>query len=167
MFSNKRSFFERLTGTTNVDQEYEDSEEVAVQSVRGAATAGNGKSKAVARSAWEEEDADVGELALDVYETPDNIFIKAMVAGVKPEDLDISITRDSIAVRGRREEARTVSDENYVLRELYWGDFSRSLSLPAEVIPEEAEAFEKHGLLILRLPKIDKERQTKLRVKAG
>lgn len=166
MFSNKRSFFERLTGTTNVDQDYEDSEQVAVQPTRGTAPAA-GKGKSGAPSQWEDEEADVGELALDVYETPDNIFIKAMVAGVKPEDLDISITRDSIAVRGRREEARTVSDENYVLRELYWGDFSRSLSLPAEVIPEEAEAFEKHGLLILRLPKIDKERQTKLRVKAG
>jgi HSP20 family protein len=88
-----------------------------------------------------------------------------MVAGVKPDDLDISITRDMITIKGKRETEREILDEDYFHRELYWGSFSRTIMLPAEIEVEEAEAVEKHGLLILKLPKIDKHKQTRLKVK--
>ena len=90
-----------------------------------------------------------------------------MVAGVKPDDLDVAITRDKVTIRGKRSEDRTVSSEDYYHRELYWGSFSRTIVLPEEIDVDEAEAVEKYGLLILRLPKLDKHRQTKLRVKAS
>jgi HSP20 family protein len=89
-----------------------------------------------------------------------------MVAGVQPENLSITITRDMITLRGKREENKSVSSENYFVQELYWGSFSRTISLPEEVDPEEAEAIEKHGLLIIRLPKINKNKETKLKVKS-
>ena len=106
-----------------------------------------------------------GQLTIDMYQTPSEIVIKSMVAGVKPEDLDISITRDMITIKGKRETERFVKDEDYFHQELYWGSFSRTIVLPAEIEVEEADAIEKHGLLILRLPKIDKNKQTRLRVK--
>ena len=88
-----------------------------------------------------------------------------MAAGVRPEDLDINITRDTVTISGKREHDRSISEGNYVYRELYWGSFSRTIALPAEVEPEEAEAIEKHGLIIIKIPKINKGKQTKLRVK--
>jgi HSP20 family protein len=90
-----------------------------------------------------------------------------MVAGVKPDDLDVSITRDMITIHGERSEDRTVSGEDYLHRELYWGSFSRTITLPEEIDVDGAEAIEKHGMLILRLPKLDKQRKAKLKVKGN
>ncbi len=90
-----------------------------------------------------------------------------MVAGVKREDLDISITRDMVTVKGRREEEGGISEQDYFHKELYWGSFSRTILLPHEIEIEGAEAIENQGLLTIKLPKIDKEKQTKLRVRAS
>lgn len=113
------------------------------------------------------EDEEEGQLAIDMYQTAGEIVIKTMVAGVKPEDLDIAITRDMVTIRGRRVENYDSGDNDFFHKELYWGAFSRTIVLPAEVEIEEAEAIEKHGLLTLVLPKIDKNRQSKLKVRAN
>ena len=102
-----------------------------------------------------------------MFNTPNEIVIKAIVAGVKPDGLDISISRDMVTIRGKREEVREVEEEDYYYKELYWGSFSRTVLLPQEIEVEEATANEKHGLLTIRLPKVDKEKQTKLKVKSG
>lgn len=153
-----RSFFERLTGSVRMDEPLED--EVVETKLPG-----KGKLPANAGETWLEEEESEGELSIDVYQTPTEIVIKSMVAGVKPEDLDISITRDMVTIKGKRETERFVKDEDYYHQELYWGSFSRTIMLPSEVEVEEADAVEKHGLLIIRLPKIDKNKQTRLRVK--
>lgn len=146
----KRSFFERLTGSISLRQDKapENAEKV-------------GELNAV----WGEEDSADGELAVDVYQTPSEIVIKTMVSGVRPEDLQISITREMVTIRGKRESLPEVEPEDYFQRELYWGSFSRTILLPAEIDVEEAEAIEKHGLLTLRLPKIDKAKTQTLKVK--
>ncbi len=148
---NKRSFFERLTGAVKLD------EDVSTPELNSVASHPN------IFEAEEEE----GQLTVDVYETPTEIVLKTMVAGVKPEDLDVAISRESVAIHGKREEDRTIAKEDYFHRELYWGSFSRTVVLPAEIDVDEAEAIEKFGLLILRLPKLDKNRQTKLKVKGS
>jgi len=89
------------------------------------------------------------------------------VAGVKADDLDISISRDMVAIRGNREASHDVSDDDYFHRELYWGSFARTIQLPEEIDVDEADAIDKHGLLILKLPKLDKRKQSKLKVKLG
>lgn len=149
---NKKSFFERLTGAVRLDEETtpEIMEESTVP-------------QTYTNSYVEEEEE--GQLTVDVYDTTSSIIIKTMVAGVKPEDLDVTITRDTVTIRGKRSEDRTVSAEDYIHRELYWGTFSRTISLPEEIDVEESEAVEKYGLLILSMPKIDKHRQTKIKVK--
>jgi HSP20 family protein len=120
---------------------------------------------------WEDE-ADVGpqqdgELPVDMYQTDDSIVIRALVAGVSPTELEISITRDMVTIRGVREEYQEAHDDGYFHRELFWGSFSRTLLLPEEVAIDEAEAQEKHGLLEIKLPKLDKHRSTQLKVRSN
>jgi len=152
----KRSFFERLTGTVRHDE----AEEPREPERRPRETSES--------SSWiDKETEEEGELTVDVYQTPDTIVIKSMIAGVRPEDLDISITRDVVTIRGKREEERIADEDDFITRELYWGSFARTISLPQEIDVDEAEAIEKHGLLILKLPKLDKKRQSKLKVRTG
>ena len=114
---------------------------------------------------WQGEEPQ-GELAVDIYQTADSIVIKALVAGVQPNSIDISLTREMVTISGSREDEREVSDDDYFQRELFWGSFSRTILLPEEVDVELAEASEKHGILMIRLPKINKKRQTKLKVRS-
>jgi HSP20 family molecular chaperone IbpA len=155
MQNNKKSFFERLSGAVRLDEEM--AEEIKMHAPQQI-------TNTPMHSLLHEEEEE-GQLTVDVYQTPAEIIIKTMVAGVKPEDLDVSITRDTVTIRGRREEEQTVSNTDYFHRELYWGAFSRTIVLPEEIDVEESEAIERYGLLILRLPKLDKNRQTKLKVR--
>ncbi len=147
-----RSFFEKLTGSMRMEDAEEELEPKLPVKGKGGED-------------WLSENADEGELTVDVYQTPTEIVIKSMVAGVKPEDLDISITRDMVTIKGKRETERFVKDDDYFHQELYWGTFSRTIMLPQEVEVDEADAIEKHGLLIIKLPKLDKNRQARLKVK--
>jgi HSP20 family protein len=113
------------------------------------------------------EDEEEGQLAIDMCQTPSEIIIKTMVAGVKPDDLDIAITRDMVTIRGKRTESQETEENDFFHKELYWGLFSRTIILPTEIEIEAAEASEKHGLLTLILPKIDKDRQSKIKVKTN
>jgi HSP20 family protein len=166
MPKDKRSFFERLTGTVRIE---ENDEELDFEEHQKHSSSSKKliPEKPESRDQWMEESAEEGQLTVDVFNTANDIVIKTIVAGVKPEDLDISISRDMVTIRGKREEVREVSDDDYFHRELYWGTFSRTVLLPEEIDVENAEASERHGLLSIRLPKIDKRRQTKLRVKSG
>jgi len=148
----KKSFFEKLTGTINVSEDEFDEESGEIEEIKD--------------GGWMEEDNEEGQLTVDVYQTDDDIIIKTIVAGVRPEDIDVSITRDMVTIKGNREKEKTVAEKDYFHKELYWGAFSRTILLPQEIEPEEAEASEKNGLLILRLPKIDKEKKKSLKVKA-
>jgi HSP20 family protein len=102
-----------------------------------------------------------------MFQTNDAIVIRALVAGVSPDALEISITRDMVTIRGVREEYQEAHDDNYYHRELFWGSFARTLLLPEEVAIDEAVAQEKHGLLEIRLPKLDKHRSTQLKVRTN
>lgn len=144
----KKSFFEKLTGIVKVDDEEtninieesdNDSEDVICETE--------------------------AQLAIDMYQTPNEIIIKTMVAGTKPDDIDINITRDMVTVKGIREEEDSSDGDDFFYKELYWGCFSRTIILPQEIDVEEAEATNKNGLLTIRLPKLDKNRQAKLKVK--
>ena len=153
----KRSFFERLTGTMHFEEEQEEPKKVLVKGDKGGKKNGNG---------WMEEENDEAELAVDVYQTPIDIIVQTMVAGVKPEDLELNVARDMITIRGKREESRIIDEGNYFSKELYWGRFSRTISLPQEVEPEEVEATEKHGLLTVKLQKVDKEKKNSVKVRS-
>ena len=161
----KPSFLERLTGSSTtdeydeiLDEEHEFGEDDHAE-----------QDEYEEESEWHgqhEDEPQEGELPVDMYQTGDAIVIRALVAGVTPDDLDIAITRDMVTIKGLREEYQETPDEDYYHRELFWGSFSRTLLLPEEVLIDEAEAQEKHGLLEIRLPKVDKDRSTRLKVRS-
>lgn len=119
---------------------------------------------AAAEPAPSDED---GELTVDIYDTGDAIVIQSTVAGVKPEDLDISITNDTVAIRGRRDKFEEIEEKNYYYKELFWGGFSRTVLLPEEIEDDAAEATLKQGLLTIRLPKKKRGVVQKLKVKVN
>ncbi len=168
----KPSFLDRLTGGQTdkydeiLDEDHHfgddaENDELAVDEE-------SYEEKTAQEEAWEDAGDEVqqdGELPVDMYQTEDEIVIRALVAGVSPDELEISITRDMVTVRGVREEMQEAHDDNYFHRELFWGSFSRTLLLPEEVAIDEAEAQEKHGMLEIKLPKLDKHRSTQLKVR--
>jgi len=162
MENKKRSFFERLTGSVSTEEEQSDPKKDYL--LRGAKN--NNGDKKQDNANWIEEENDEAELSIDLYQTPTDIIIQTMVAGVRPEDLEVSIARDIATIRGKREESRIIDEDNFFTKELYWGKFSRTISLPVEVEPEEVEAIEKHGLLTIKIKKVDKEKKSNIKVKS-
>jgi HSP20 family protein len=114
---------------------------------------------------WDEDGEPEGQLTVDVYQTANDIIIESAIAGVKPDDIDVSVTTDSISIRGARRHEQEVKDGDYLYQECYWGRFARSLILPQEIDPDHAEVSFKNGILTIRLPKTDKKKSKKLRVR--
>jgi HSP20 family protein len=162
----KRSFWERLTGSVHED-EYQDSytKKAVTRDPRDRGEKVSVRERKQERD-WIEEENEEAELAVDIYETDSEIIVQTFVAGVKPDDLELSIARDMIIIKGHREESRTIDEDDYHAQELYWGRFSRTISLPAEVEPEEVEATEKHGLLTIKIKKVDKDRKNSVRIRS-
>lgn len=107
-----------------------------------------------------------GQLAVDVYQTEDEVVLKAPIAGVRPEDLEISITDEVINIKGERKLVEEVSRENFLAQECYWGAFSRSYILPVAVDSQNADAkLDKNGILTIRLPKLEKSKTKVIEIK--
>lgn len=156
----KRSFFERLTGSVPYDSDEKSDRDEPRENLPVS------RNIVASLGAIDQLDEEA-ELTVDVHQTDDSIIVKTMVAGVSPDDLDINITRDMVTIKGRRAEEHLVEEDDYFIRELYWGTFSRTIALPEEVDVEEAQALQRHGLLVITLPKIDKHKKTKLKVKSS
>ena len=152
MTKEKRSFFDRLTGSRRIEEGEET--EMTVRKPSNAP---------ISNESWSDESE--GQLTIDVYQTDTDIVIKSTIAGVKPEDLDISITNDMITVKGERKNEEVVEGDNYYYQECYWGSFSRSVVLPVDVISEKAEASLKNGILTIRLPKADTTKTKRIQVR--
>ena len=106
-----------------------------------------------------------GQLAIDVFQSGDEIVIKAPIAGVKPEDIDISINNDMLTIRGTRKMNEEISEDEYFYQECYWGAFSRSVILPMEVKTDKIEAAIENGVLTITLPKAQIAKQISVKVK--
>ena len=168
----KKSFFERLTGASKIEDDiynteriiqptsnlYEEEKEEMIintpprQPVRE-------------ENNYQNLSDSEGQLTIDVYQTDNDIVIKSTIAGVKPEDLDVSINNDMLTIRGDRKQDELISSENYYYQECYWGSFSRSVILPIDVVPEKIEASMKNGILTIRMPKADNTRTKKIQVR--
>ena len=175
-----KSFFERLTGSIRINEEEAEPVRDSRAPVRDAKSRRRAaepaeKARVIHPVAADEEPADAepaeaepaeeGQLTVDIYDEGPNLVIQSSMAGVKPEDIDISLQEDTLTIRGRRERTKEIAEGNFYYRELYWGSFSRSIILPEEVEFPKAEATLKHGLLSIKLPKKDRsEKKIKLRV---
>jgi HSP20 family protein len=116
-------------------------------------------------SEWLDKNEADGQLAVDVFQTEENVIIKSTIAGVKPEDIDVAIDNDMVTIRGSRHKEEEIKEEDFFYQECYWGDFSRSIVLPVEVKAEETEAILKNGVLTLILPKAQKTKSIAVKVK--
>lgn len=114
---------------------------------------------------WIEDGYEEGQLSIDVYQNPKFIIIKSTIAGVKPDDIDISINNDMLTIRGKREHKELIKEEDYLYRECYWGSFSRSIILPVEVNAAKIEAVLENGVLTIKLPKAKTSKQISVKVR--
>ena len=152
IFKNMGNFFKKLAGIDNKTPEKTVGEEVGIR---------DGEEI----NEWMDDDYEEGQLSIDVYQTPKTIVVKSTIAGVKPEDIDISINNDMLTIRGKREEEEKIKDDDYLYRECYWGSFSRSIILPVEVKAEEIEAILENGVLTIILPKSKATKQISVKIK--
>lgn len=163
----KRSFFERLAGSAGGETFDSFDDELQTAPARKESRGRADNSAAHAGAPEDEANGDEGQLPVDVHQTAGDIVISAFVAGVRPDELGISISRDMVEISGSRVERDQGSANDYFTRELFWGPFSRTILLPQEVDVDSSSASAKDGLLTIILPRLDKTKQTKLRVKAG
>jgi len=104
--------------------------------------------------------------AVDMYQTDDAVVVKSAIPGIKPEDIDISITGDTLTIKGETRVEEEVNEENYIRRERRYGSFCRSLALPLPVVTEKAEAEFENGVLTLTLPKAEEVKPKAIKIKA-
>ncbi len=110
--------------------------------------------------------ASAAGMALDVYETKEQVVIKAALPGVKPEETEVTITGDTLTIRGESKEEKEVNEENYIRKERHFGSFARSVTLPAGLEADKAEATFENGVLTLKIPKSEQVKPKSIKVKA-
>lgn len=113
---------------------------------------------------WDEEDSVPGQLAVDVFETKEKLIVKARTAGVNKQDLDVSISDNTLSIRGTLSAGGEHAVENYFVQECYWGEFSRSIALPVPVKEDEIEAVLKDGVLTISFTKVNQETVKKIQI---
>ncbi len=106
-----------------------------------------------------------GQLNIDMYQTKDNVIIKSTIAGVRPEDIDITVANDMVTIKGARRKEENIAQDDYFYQECYWGNFSRSVIIPVDIDSEEIEADLKDGILTVIIPKAAKAKTKKVKVK--
>ncbi len=115
---------------------------------------------------WDEEQMQdmPGMLAVDVYETKEKLIVKARTAGVNKNDLDVSISDNTLTIKGTLTSGDEIDAENYHVQECYWGEFSRTLALPVPVKEDEVEAVLKDGVLSVIFTKVKQETVKKIQI---
>ncbi len=138
-----------------IEIEAEDSEPVAVPAKQVAAKENNEE--------WLNDFE--GQLNIDMYQTKDNVIIKSTIAGVRPEDIDITVANDMVTIKGARRKEENIPQDDYFYQECYWGNFSRSVIIPVDIDSENIEADLKDGILTVIIPKAAKAKTKKVKVK--
>ncbi|MFA6475423.1 MAG: Hsp20/alpha crystallin family protein [Patescibacteria group bacterium] len=107
-----------------------------------------------------------GQLAIDVYQDDKNVYVRAIVGGIKSEDIEVHLNNDMVTIKGKRLVPGPTNPEQYFIQECYWGGFSRSIILPIDIKNDAVEANLEHGVLLLTLPKSHRPKNTRIPVKA-
>ncbi|MGB4076403.1 MAG: Hsp20/alpha crystallin family protein [Minisyncoccia bacterium] len=158
----KPSLFERLTGARTSHDDFDFDDDVAP--LDSGLRKNDPKGQVGSLPVHEKTE---GHLPVDMYQTPTELVLRTFVAGVRPDEMNVSISRDMVVLEGLREERTEISGPDYFNQELFWGAFSRTIMLPQEVDVDGAQATSKDGLLTIVLPKLDRTRQTKLKVRSN
>lgn len=102
-----------------------------------------------------EDQGDIGELTVDVYETDREVVVQSAIAGVTSDELDIALEQDILVIKGNRKNPVKDEDKNYFMKECYFGPFEKEIILPKEVDISQIKASMDNGLLTIKLPKLD------------
>lgn len=115
---------------------------------------------------WDDEQMQdmPGMLAVDVYETKEKLYVKARTAGVNKDDLDVSISDNTLTIKGTLSSGDDIDAEDFHIQECYWGEFSRTLALPVPVKEDEVEAVLKDGVLTIGFTKLKQETVKKITI---
>ncbi len=103
--------------------------------------------------------------AVDMYQTDNEIVVKAAIPGVKADDVQINVTGEALTIKGETKEKEEVKEKAYHLREQRWGMFERTLALPTDVIADKAKAEFENGILTITLPKAEEVRPKTINIK--
>ena len=103
--------------------------------------------------------------ALDVYQTPNEVVVKATMPGLKPQDVSIDITGETLTIKGESKAEEEVKKEDYLYQERRYGSFSRSVVLPGGLKTDKAEATMEDGVLTLTIPKAEEVKPKAIKVK--
>ena len=114
------------------------------------------KKEEVGQEEWM-SDTSQGQLVVDIYEKDEALIIESTIAGVKAQDIDITIEPDLIVIRGERKKSKRVENRRYYYQECFWGKFSRTLVLPFPIKPDQVKANFRNGMLIISLPKAEEK----------
>ncbi len=106
-----------------------------------------------------------GYVPLDLYETDNDVVVQASLPGVEPEDVDITISGETLTIRGESEHEEEEKKRNYYRQESWFGSFARSITLPAQVESGKAEATFENGVLKLTIPKAEEAKPKTIKVK--
>ena len=161
------SFFDKLKKNIGIDiPEEETKDDIFAEKTAYSEFDQNAKKATQKKEKKEEEKKQgtqpEGELAIDIYETNEDFVIHSTIAGVKAEELDISVENDLVIIRGARQNPVEDATKKYFYQECYWGSFSRQIILPEEVDGSKAEAKMKDGVLTLKMPKIQRKKKRKI-----
>jgi len=115
-----------------------------------------GKKEEAGKEEWM-ADTSQGQLVVDIYEKEEALIIESTIAGVKAQDIDITIEPDLIVIRGERKKPKRTENRRYYYQECFWGKFSRTLVLPFPIKPDQVKANFKNGMLIISLPKAEEK----------
>ena len=108
----------------------------------------------------------MGMPAVDMYQTEDDVIVKTAIPGIKPEDVQISVTGDTLTIKGETKEDSDDKQKAYHIREQRWGSFERTLTLPTDVKADKAQAEFENGILTITLPKAEEVKPKTISVKA-
>lgn len=176
MIKQKKSFLDKIVGSEQ-GVRHMGADEIEVQERDYSPEEGadlvqetTSRKPATPEQAWNQETGDneqeeEGQLAIDVYQTDDSIVIKSIIGGIKPEDLDLTVTNDMITIKGSRENSDELMGKDYYYQECFWGSFSRSVILPCDIMVDGVEASMKNGVLTIKMPKVERNLSTKVEVR--
>ncbi len=172
MTKQKKSFMQKLVGSKSNQEDDSQPMHIEADNQEDIVIPENSSNEDLMQSEWENSENETdndndgeGQLTIDVYQTDDEIVIKSTIAGVKPEDLDVSINNDMVTIKGERKGEEEVVADNYYYQECYWGTFSRSVVLPVDVISDKIDASLKNGILTIKFPKAEKNKAKKIQVR--
>ncbi len=105
-----------------------------------------------------------GELAVDVFSVEGHIIIQAPIGGVKREDLEVITEKDTVIIKGKRNRSEENEVKNFYTQECFFGEFRREIILPEETDPSRIKADIKDGILVVKIPTIEREKRRKIEI---